>query len=392
MAAPRRVVMTTRYPLNHPGGVERVVHALTQRLGAGSQGWRAVHVAAYRARVGPARVPLLGDLVAAIRLAARTATGADAVIVHGAEYAWGPLAIGKLTKRPTVVVWHGVRGWEALPPARNRLELAGQRLFYWTGDLLQQIALRADATVVVGPGVAQEVRARFAFRGELHIVPNGVEPGIDDEVDGRSYQPTTPVAGEVGRREGGGAPLRVIWIGTAPYKKGLDLALAACREARAQGQELTLTVVGVSREQAGLGAASPVPWVSWLGRISPTEVDASLFSHDVLLHPARYEACCMVVLEALAAGLPVVGSTAVGWQIGDAGEVVAGLDPSSYSQALCRLADPEHRRKLEGAARARARLFSWEQAAASYVSVLEGVWISRKSGRRHAGHPSTRGA
>lgn len=369
-----------------------MVHALTQRLGAGSQGWRAVHVAAYRARVGPARVPLLGDLVAAIRLAARTATGADAVIVHGAEYAWGPLAIGKLTKRPTVVVWHGVRGWEALPPARNRLELAGQRLFYWTGDLLQQIALRADATVVVGPGVAQEVRARFAFRGELHIVPNGVEPGIDDEVDGRSYQPTTPVAGEVGRREGGGAPLRVIWIGTAPYKKGLDLALAACREARAQGQELTLTVVGVSREQAGLGAASPVPWVSWLGRISPTEVDASLFSHDVLLHPARYEACCMVVLEALAAGLPVVGSTAVGWQIGDAGEVVAGLDPSSYSQALCRLADPEHRRKLEGAARARARLFSWEQAAASYVSVLEGVWISRKSGRRHAGHPSTRGA
>ncbi|MGC2296778.1 MAG: glycosyltransferase family 4 protein [Candidatus Dormiibacterota bacterium] len=378
-AAQRVLVMTTRYPLDHPGGVERVASALAQRLGARSQDWRVVHTAAYRGRARTAGVPLLGDLFAAVRLATRT-RGSNAVMVHGAEYAWAPMAVAKLTGRPCVVVWHGVRGLEALPPARSRLGVLAQWAFVEASDLLSRIALYADATVVVSPSVAEEVRSRFGFRGELHVIPNGVEPVIDHLASSPFQEGTVRPPGNIMRRGGEEAVLRVIWIGTTPYKKGLDLALAACLQARLEGQELTLTVVGVTHEQAGLGAAPAAPWISWPGRLSPARVAASLSSHDVLLCPTRYEACCMVVLEALAAGIPVVGSMVVGWQIGDAGETIAGEEPASYSAALRRMADPARRHKLATAARFRAQEFTWEQATASYLEVLTDVTNSTKDG------------
>src|ERR1700733_8188163 len=157
---PRSVVMTTRYPLDHPGGVESVARALTDCLGRSEEGWKVSHVAAYSGRVGAARIPLLGDLVAAGRLAARVIRKGDVLLVHGAEYAWGALAVGRLTRRPVVAVWHGVRAGEALPPARNRIGQAARRFFLRSESLLQRAALLADATVVVSPVVAKDLRSR----------------------------------------------------------------------------------------------------------------------------------------------------------------------------------------------------------------------------------------
>ena len=40
-AGPESVVMTTRYPLDHPGGVESVARALVDCFGRSDGGWRA---------------------------------------------------------------------------------------------------------------------------------------------------------------------------------------------------------------------------------------------------------------------------------------------------------------------------------------------------------------
>jgi glycosyltransferase involved in cell wall biosynthesis len=164
---PKSVVMTTRYPLDHPGGVESVARALVDCLGRSEEGWRVSHVTAYSGRVGPARIPLFGDLVAAGRLAARIIRKGDVILVHGAEYVWGPLAVGRLTRRPVVAVWHGVRASEALPPAKRRIGKAAGRFFLWSESLLQRVALQADATVVVSPAVAMKLQSRYGFRGEI---------------------------------------------------------------------------------------------------------------------------------------------------------------------------------------------------------------------------------
>ena len=365
-AGPRNVVMTTRYPLDHPGGVESVARALVDCLGRDEESWRVSHVAAYSGRVGAARIPLLGDLVAAGRLAARIIGKGDVLLVHGAEYAWGPLAVGRLTRRPVVVVWHGVRASEVLPPAKRRIGKAAGRFFLWSQSLLQRAALQADATVVVSPTVAMELQSRYGFRGEMKVIPNGVTIRTPRRIGHLRDDMRSSASSN-------GFPLRVIWVGTSVYKKGLDLAVEACEVARARGQDISLTVVGIPVESAGLVPASGGGWLTWLGTVPPREIDALYRRHDILLFPTRYEACPMTVLEALAAGLPIIGSSVVQWLVEGAGEVVAGEDARAYAEALRALADPERRHRLTSAGLKRARAFSWESSAAGYLEVLNVV-------------------
>lgn len=374
-AGPKSVVMTTRYPLDHPGGVESVARALTNCLGESKENWKVSHVPAYSGRAGLARIPLFGDLFAAGRLAARVIGKGDVLLVHGAEYAWGPLAVGRLSRRPVVAVWHGVRGSEVIPPANSRIGKAARGFFLWSQGLLQGVALRADATVAVSPTVALELQSRYGFRGEIKVIPNGVSMKTgrlrDDAPNSASSNDDS---------------LRVIWVGTSPYQKGLDLAVRACEIARDRGQNISLTVVGIPIESAGLEPDSAGSWLTALGFVPPCEMEALYRRHDILLFPTRYEAFGLVALEALAAGLPVIGSSVVRWLIEGAGEVVAVDDAGAYAEALEALADPERRRQLASVALERARAFSWESSVTGYLEVLNAVdGHGRHGSRRQSG-------
>jgi glycosyltransferase involved in cell wall biosynthesis len=361
-------MMTTRYPLDHPGGVESVARALMDCLDQNEEGWKVSHVAAYSGRTGAARIPLVGDLVAAVRLAARAIGQGDVLLVHGAEYAWAPLVIGRLTRRPVVVVWHGVRGSEAIPPSKSRIGKAAKGFFLWGQGLLQGVGLRADATVTVSPTVAVELQSRYGFRGEITVIPNGVAVKT-------GQLPRDEARASVSSNDD---PLRVVWVGTSAYKKGLDLAVGACEIARARGQNISFTAVGVPVESAGLEAASGGSWLTGLGTVPPAEMQALYRRHDIMLFPTRYEACPMVVLEALAEGLPVIGSSVVHWLIEGAGEVIVGEDTGAYAEALSALADPDRRRQLSKVALERAQAFSWESSAAGYLGVLNGMGRQRR--------------
>ena len=180
-----------------------------------------------------------------------------------------------------------------------------------------------------------------------------------------------------------GFPLRVIWVGTSTYQKGLDLAVEACKVGRAREQDISLTVVGTPADSAGLEPASSGGWLTWLGTVPHREMDALYRRHDILLFPSRSEAFGLVGLEAMAAGLPVIGSSAVQWLIGGGGEVVAGEDVGAYAEALRALADPERLHQLSSAALERARAFSWESSAAGYLEVLDVVHRQRRRRYRH---------
>ena len=382
-AEPKSVVMTTRYPLEHPGGVESVARALAGCLGRSEEGWRVSHVAAYSGRVGMARIPLFGDLFAAGRLAARVLGKGEVILVHGAEYAWGPLAVGRLTRRPVVVVWHGSRACEAIPPAKRRIGKTARQFFLWSESLLQRAALWADATVAVSPTVAEEVQSRYGIRGELKVIPNGVAMRMPGRI---GYQHDDARSSSASMN---GFPLRAIWVGTTAYKKGLDLAVEACGIARDRGQGISLTVVGIPAESAGLGPASGESWLTWLDAVPPGEMEALYRRHDLLLFPTRYEPFGLVVLEAMAVGLPVIGSSVVQWLIADAGKIVAGEDATAYADALSALAQPELLHRLSGAALERAREFSWESSAVGYLEVLGNVNRQRRYQHRHQSRQRT---
>src|SRR5579884_3777877 len=96
-----RIAIACRNNPNSPGGIEAVVRELVPRIAALNPQWDVRAAWGFERQEGVARIPLLGDLLAAMRIAWRT-RDADLVLVNGAEYAW-PL----LPRRSSaIVVWH----------------------------------------------------------------------------------------------------------------------------------------------------------------------------------------------------------------------------------------------------------------------------------------------
>ena len=158
-----------------------------------------------------------------------------------------------------------------------------------------------------------------------------------------------------------------MWVGETGYRKGLDVALAAVAQARRELPGLRLTVVGVPAGKAADG-------VDWLGVIPQDRMAEVYRDADLLIFPTRYDSFGLVVIEAMAAGLPVIVSGAVGSGIvtdGRNGVVIAEHDPSAYAAALKRLAHPQTRAVIAEANREDARRFSIESAVAGYVAVAE---------------------
>ena len=133
-------------------------------------------------------------------------------------------------------------------------------------------------------------------------------------------------------------------LGRLSPEKGVDTAIAAL-PGRAR-----LTVVGDGPERQQLEALAR-PNVSFIGGIEPSEVPARLSASRALLVPSRcYEGAPRSIIEAFAAGVPVIAS-----RIGGLGELVEdgvnGLlvppdDPKAWRSAIERLLDDGESERL----------------------------------------------
>jgi glycosyltransferase involved in cell wall biosynthesis len=135
------------------------------------------------------------------------------------------------------------------------------------------------------------------------------------------------------------ASTTVLYVGRISPEKGLEVALRAWASTP---NDLELLVIGDGPEGVELEKGT---WgrVRFLGRLSPNETRRHMLEARALLFPSQwYEGLPMVLLEAFAAGLPVVGS-----DLGSTAEVlsptpdwrVAPGDAVAWEQALSRLAD-----------------------------------------------------
>ena len=114
-------------------------------------------------------------------------------------------------------------------------------------------------------------------------------------------------------------PLRLLTLGTHGYAERVFSTLECLSNLREKGVKATLTIAG--KFQWAHGEASLYQKIEQLGLVDAVtllppfhqEEAIQLYqSHHILLHPKYLDPCPTVVIEALASGLPVIGSASGG--------------------------------------------------------------------------------
>jgi L-malate glycosyltransferase len=205
----------------------------------------------------------------------------------------------------------------------------------------------------VSPHVANHLRHWRLFKGPIAVIPNGLPPASFELYD-------TTIAAQLNRRNQPPVFATVL-NGWAGPKNG-PAALRAFAIVRKSIPEARLVMFGTGH---GPGEAASV-WahrfnldtnVDFAGYLPYPKLMQELSNRvDVLIHPAREEAHCMVLIECMALGIPVIGgmnSGGVPWTLaeGDAGLLVDIESPVEVARAMCTLADHGARRKLANAGR-----------------------------------------
>jgi glycosyltransferase involved in cell wall biosynthesis len=165
-------------------------------------------------------------------------------------------------------------------------------------------------------------------------------------------------------------PLRLLTVGALAPRKGQEYAIRALRLALDSGLDVQLDLVGAGPDEGmlkrlakreGLG-----DHVHFLGeQRSP---GPHLAAADLLLLPSRQEGFSNALLEAMAAGLPVVATDVGGNSEAldpKGGRLVPAEDAEGLAQAVLSLAEDRRRLATMGAYNRRraARLFSTEASA-----------------------------
>ena len=194
--------------------------------------------------------------------------------------------------------------------------------------------------------------------------------------------------------EGDHDPPRVLYVGLLTPRKGLLDLLEASRLLRERGVPHEMWLLGGTPDEGPAAEAEVRAALDGseklLGTRAPEQMPAEFAAADLFCLPSWWEAMPLSVLEAMAAGLPVVATDVgdVGRAIADGvtGYVVPVRNPEKLADALePLLVDREQRRRMGAAGRARVvQMFSGEVTAAS-VSALYRELASSAVRRRPGG-------
>ncbi|MGH2457305.1 MAG: glycosyltransferase, partial [Chloroflexota bacterium] len=118
--------------------------------------------------------------------------------------------------------------------------------------------------------------------------------------------------------------------------------------------------------------------VHFLDDVADDDLSSLYNLADVAVMPSLYEGFGLPALEAMACGRPLVYARAGALPevVGEAGVPVAPSQPGALARALVGLLeDPDHRRALSHAGRARAAAFTWERTVRETISAYARVGL-----------------
>ncbi|HIK05676.1 MAG TPA: glycosyltransferase family 4 protein [Trichormus sp. M33_DOE_039] len=222
---------------------------------------------------------------------------------------------------------------------------------------------QARVVVAVSKKVAQDLQTIGVLPKNIRVIVNGVD--LQEFAPGNMNRLQWNLPAEV--------PLALFAGDIRISRKNLDTVLKAL----VQVPDLHLAIAGITEGSpylqlaASLGLQERVHFLG-LRRDIPDLMKAV----DFLVFPSRYEPFGLVVIEAMASGLPVITASSTGAADlvkPESGIVVADSDDvESLAQAMLTLSSDRHLRQTMGeAARAIATQHSWTSMAQCYVDLFE---------------------
>ncbi len=355
-----RIGLVCPYSLSMPGGVQGQVLSLARSLrrrgietrvlapcdGPPPEGFVIPLGKSVPMATNGSVAPLAPDPSAQLRTI-RALWDEDFDVVHIHEpFAPGPTATTVLLKpAPLLGTFHAAgdsRAYKALTP------------------LLTWGASRLDDKVAVSTEARDLAQGHVG--GEFDVLFNGIE--IDRFAEAEPW----PIDGPT-----------VLFLGRHESRKGLRVLLEALPRLPA---DCRVWVAGSGPETDELRAAFTDDRLEWLGRIDDAERDRRLAAATVFCAPSlRGESFGVILLEAMAAGTPVVASDIDGYlkvatapapdgSVPDepAARLVPSDDPDALGEALAEvLGDPTVASSLRASGRDRAARFDMELLCDAYV-------------------------
>jgi phosphatidylinositol alpha-mannosyltransferase len=240
----------------------------------------------------------------------------------------------------------------------------GQFFYYsWGKRHLRRWIRRLDGKIAVSPAAAGFVEKYFP--GYYNIIPNGV--------DVARFANAEPLS------EYQDGKLNILFVGRPEKRKGLDHLLPAYARVQAKRADTRLIVVGAGKfdRYRRMARSLKLKDVAFHSSVSHEELPRFHKSSHVFCAPnTGYESQGLVLLEAMAAGLPLVASNIEGFAAvlthGVQGLLVLPGEERSLADAILQLLDDEDARARMGAeGRRRADEFSWDRVSQQILSYYE---------------------
>jgi phosphatidylinositol alpha-mannosyltransferase len=216
------------------------------------------------------------------------------------------------------------------------------------------------------------------FPGEYVIIPNGIDVHRFGSPDVKSID-----------RYRNGRPV-VLFVGRLEYRKGFKYLLRAWPWVRAVIPDARLLVVGAYKKRRKrpyvlYARKHDIRGVRFVGRVSEEDKPRYYRTADVFCAPsAGFESFGIVLLEGMAAGVPVVASDIPGFRTvlddGVQGVLVNPRDPPALAKAIIDLLhDPALRTRLGRAGQSKAVQYDWPQVAAQVLDFYDQVLSTVRS-------------
>jgi glycosyltransferase involved in cell wall biosynthesis len=242
-----------------------------------------------------------------------------------------------------------------------------------------------DEVIVPSTAMAERLAA-YGVTTPRQVLPTGIPLDRYARGDGATFRAARGIAPD--------RPL-ALFVGRVAHEKNIGFLLEALSHARRECPDALLLITGegpamndLRRHASDLGIPDAVRFLGYLDRV--TELPDCYAAADAFAFASRTETQGLVLLEAMAAGLPVVALAAMGTVdilAGAAGAIVPPDAPREFGRALGRLlADRDAASRLAAQARQTAQAWSEDtmagRMAERYRQVLAGP--RRKAPRERA--------